>query len=105
MARVKALIDNEPNIGYNHIEAATSLSYGTIFNIIQEHLNMKKIASRRVPHDLTVANQKARVQLCKGNLAKLKENKWRLSDIVTGDRSWFYRISSCFEPKENPFRA
>ena len=26
IARVKALIDNEPNIGYSHIEAATSLS-------------------------------------------------------------------------------
>ena len=46
---------------------------------------MKKIASRWVLHDLTATDQKARVQLCKGNLAKLKENKWRSSNIVTGD--------------------
>ena len=61
---LKALIESEPNIGYSHIEAATSLLYSTIFNIIQGHLYMKNIALSWVPHDLTEANQKERVQLC-----------------------------------------
>ena len=31
-----------------------------------------------------------RVQLYKENLAIIKEKKWRLSDILTGDEPWFY---------------
>ena len=88
--RVRALIDDDRYIGYSHIEAETSLSYGTIFKIINENLKMKKIASRWVPHDLTEGQKMKRVQLCKENLAMIKEEKWRLSDIITGDESWFY---------------
>ena len=28
--------------------------------------------------------------MCEENLAKFKEGKWRLSDVLTGDESWFY---------------
>ena len=32
--RVKALINDDRNISYGHIQAETSLSYGTIFKVI-----------------------------------------------------------------------
>ena len=54
------------------------------------HLKMKKLTSRWVPHKLTEKNRNDRVRMCEENLAKFKEGKWRLSDVVTGDESWFY---------------
>ena len=87
---VKSLIDNNPWCNYDEIEAETSLSRGTIFNIIHEKLKLKKLTSRWVPHELTEKNRLERVRCCKENLAKFKENKWRLGDVVTGDECWVY---------------
>jgi [histone H3]-lysine36 N-dimethyltransferase SETMAR len=90
IGRVRDVIENNPWCSYDEIEAETSLSRGTIFNIIHDTLHMKKITSRWVPHELSDKNRKDRVQICKQNLAKFKEGSWRLYDVVTGDESWFY---------------
>lgn len=87
---VRGIIEEDRSIGYDNIVAQTSLSAGTIHKIIHEELKMKKIASRWVPHDLTDENRKARVAICKKNLALIKSGSWRLGDILTGDESWFY---------------
>jgi hypothetical protein len=50
----------------------------------------KKISSRWIPHELTEKNRKERVRICKQNLEKFKSNKWKLSDVVTGDECWFF---------------
>ena len=88
--QVKVLIDENPNIGYAHIEAQTSLSYGTINKIIHDHLLLKKISARWVPHELSKKNREDRVHHCEYNLAMIDSKKWRLGDINTGDESWFY---------------
>jgi [histone H3]-lysine36 N-dimethyltransferase SETMAR len=88
--RVRAVIENDPWCSYDEIEAETSLSRGTIHTIIHDHLKMRKLTSRWVPHELTEKNRQDRVRICQENLAKFKEGKWRLSDVVTGDESWFY---------------
>ena len=88
--RIRKVIDNNPWSTYDDIEAETLLSRGTIQTIIHDHLKLKKITSRWVPHQLSEENRKERVRICKENLAKFKENKWRLADVVTGDQSWFY---------------
>ena len=54
------------------------------------HLKMRKLTSRWVPHELTEKNRQDRVRVCEENLAKFKDGKWRLCDVVTGDESWFY---------------
>jgi histone-lysine N-methyltransferase SETMAR len=88
--RVRAVIENDPWCSYDEIEAETSLSRGTIHTIIHMHLKMRKLTSRWVPHELTEKNRQDRVRMCEKNLAKFEESKWRLSDVVTGDESWFY---------------
>ena len=67
-----------------------SLSRGTIHTIIHDHLKKKKVTSRWVLHELNEKNLQDRVRICRENLAKIKDNKWRLGDIITGDESWFY---------------
>lgn len=88
--RVRTVIESDPWCTFDEIEAETSLSRGTIQSIIHDHLKLRKLTSRWVPHQLTDKNREDRVRMCQENLAKFKENKWRLSDVVTGDESWFY---------------
>ena len=80
----------DPHSTYNEIEAFTSLSRGTIYNIIHEHLKLRKVVARWVPHELTDENRRKRAEDCRENLKMFREGKWRLCDVVTGDESWFF---------------
>jgi len=88
--KIDQLIEENPWITYDEIEALSSLSRGTIQTIIHDCLKLKKITSRWVPHELSEKNRKDRVRICQENLAKFKEGKWRLCDVITGDEAWFY---------------
>ena len=87
---VRQLINDDPHISLHHLEAQTSLSYGSIETIIHKHLHLRKLASRWVPHLLTASQKAKRLAFCKQNLAKFNEGKWRLCDVFTGDESWIY---------------
>ena len=88
--RVRYVIDEDTWCSYDEIEAQTNLSRYVIFKILHDHLRMRKLASRWIPHELTEKNRKIRVEMCRKNLAKFTENKWRLGDVITGDESWFF---------------
>ena len=89
---MRTLIEDNPNISYKQIEASTLYSAGTINKIIHAHLKLRKITSRWVPYDLNSDQKALCVTICKENLAKFKEGKWRICDIITGDESWIYHM-------------
>ena len=66
---VRHLINNDPHSTYDEIIAETSLSYGTIEQIVHDCLKMKKVTCGWVPHQLT---HEQRVKLCRENLAKFQ---------------------------------
>jgi len=73
----------DPHSTYNEIEALTPLSRGTIYNIIHEHLKLRKVIARWVSHELTDENRRKRVEDCHENLKMFREGKWRLcSEII-----------------------
>ena len=80
----------DPHSTYNEIEAFTSLSRGTIYNIIHEHLKLRKVVARWVPHELTDEDRRKRVEDCCENLKMFRKGKRRLCDEVTGDESCFF---------------
>ena len=88
---VQNVIDEDPHSTYDDIEAQTLLSRGTIERIIHDHLRMRKVTSRWVPHELTPFQKQLRVQICRENLAKFRNHSWRLCDILTGDETWIYQ--------------
>ena len=53
-------------------------------------MKLRKLASRWIPHELTKTQKRKRVEICQKNLAKFKEGKWRLCDVITGDELWIY---------------
>lgn len=87
---VQSLIEADPHSTYDDIEAETTLSRGVIEIIIHKHLKMKKVASRWVPHNLTLGQKKERVRVCQENLEKFRNGSWRLYDVITGDETWIY---------------
>ena len=84
---VRQVITNDPHSTYDDIITETFLSHGTIERIIHDHLKLRKVTSRWVPHQLTAEQKKERVKLCRENLAKFRAGSWRLCDIITGDET------------------
>jgi len=87
---VRSIIEADPHSTYDDIEAETELSRGTIENIIHDHLKLRKVTSRWVPHQLTSYQKQERVRICRENLDRFLSNSWRLCNIITGDETWIY---------------
>ncbi len=82
---VDSLIMENPRISYDILEEQTGLCFGTLHNIITEHLDMRKKANRWVPHFLSNENKKKRLDFANQMLHKLDSGQWRLDEILTGD--------------------
>ena len=58
---------------------------------IHSHLTVKKMCSRWIPHNLSIAQKKDRVDRSKEMLQKYdREASKQIYDIVTEDESWIY---------------
>jgi hypothetical protein len=86
----KAVIDDNPYASYDQIQEETLLCHGTINTIIHDHLRLRNIRSRWVPHLLNYEAQQKRVKICQENLKKHESGECRLCDILTGDDCWIY---------------
>ena len=58
---VQKLIIQDRHVAYCEIEATLGISFTNIYKILHEHLAMKKICSRWIPHNLKKAQEDARV--------------------------------------------
>ena len=61
--RIRTLIEEIPNISIHEIEAETSLSYGTIQNILTNKLKMRKLTSRWAPPPINRSPENRKGQL------------------------------------------
>ncbi|CAF4213127.1 unnamed protein product, partial [Rotaria sordida] len=87
---VKDLVNNDPHISIDYIAAILDISHGSVDAILKQHLGLRKITSKWVPHKLTQEQRQRRIDICIENLQKLESGTWRLCDIVTGDETWIY---------------
>ena len=93
---VRELIMQDRHVTYREIEASLGISSTSIHSILHGHLAVKKVCSRWIPHNLTVAQKKARVDWCKEILKKYNRGVSKdVYKIVTGDESWIY----AYEPE------
>ena len=93
---VRELIMQDRHVTYLQIEACLCISPTSIHSILHEHLAVKKVCSRWIPHNLTIAQKKARVDWCKEMLKKYDRGASKdVYKIVTGDESWIY----AYEPE------
>lgn len=93
---VRELIVQDRHVTYREIEASLGISTTSIHSILHEHLAVKKVCCRWIPHNLTIAQKKARVDWCKEMLKKFDRGASKdVYKIVTGDESWIY----AYEPE------
>ena len=73
------------------IAKKVSISNECVFNILHEHLGMKKLSARWVPRLLTVDQKRNRVTISKKCLDKFKRNSNEfLRRYVTVDETWIH---------------
>ena len=85
---VRELIMQDRQVVYREIEASLGIPSTSIHSILHEHLAIKKICSRWIPHNLTIAEKKIRIDWCKEMLEKYEGGA--LNDvykIIIGDES------------------
>ncbi|GFR59576.1 transposase [Elysia marginata] len=87
---IKKDIDEHPHTSVRELSDTNGLSYRTVHTIITEHLRMKKVCARWIPHLLMVEQKRARVRCATEFLNRFEPHgPKKLSDIVTGDETWF----------------
>jgi hypothetical protein len=89
--RVRQLIKDQRNITYEEIEETLGIGAAAVKTILHEHLRVRKIASRWVPHLLSEDQKQARVDWCHFMLKKFDGGRSKsVWNIFTGDESWIY---------------
>ncbi|GFS21926.1 transposase [Elysia marginata] len=92
IASIKKDIDEGPHISVREKSNTNGISYGTVHTTIIEHIRMKKVRARWIPHLLTVDQKRERVRSATKFLNTCMfepHGPHRLFDIVTGDETWF----------------
>uniref|UniRef100_A0A0K2U786 Mariner transposase [Bombyx mori] n=1 Tax=Lepeophtheirus salmonis TaxID=72036 RepID=A0A0K2U786_LEPSM len=101
------------SVTYREIEASLGISSTSIHSILHVHLAVKKVCSRWMSQNLTIAQKKARIDWCKEMLKKYTRGASKdVYKIVTDDESWIYAYepetkqqSSVFEDLRKKMRA
>lgn len=93
---VSELVLQDRHVTYREIEVSLGISGTSIHSILHEHLAVKKICLRWIPHNLTIAQKQARVNWSQKMLKKFDRGASKhVYDIMTGDESWIY----AYEPE------
>lgn len=89
-------IKQDRHVTYREIEASLGISMTSINKILHEHLSVKKLCSRWIPHNLTIVQKQDRVDWCQKILEKYNHGLSKaVYNIYTGDESWIY----AYEPE------
>lgn len=89
VTQIKALLDKDRRITIRELQDRVDCSYGTVFNIIHQDLNMRRLCARWIPKMLNSEQKEQRVQCCTQFLQRLElEGDDFLERIVTVDETW-----------------
>lgn len=112
---VQKLIEQDRHVTYLEIKATLGISATSIHKILHEHLMVRKLCARWIPHKLTDTQKKVRVGWCHEMLEKFNRGASKsVYYIVTGDESWIYAYEPetkkqstvwVFEFEENPTKV
>lgn len=94
---VRSMIEQDRHCTYREIQSCLGISLTSIQTILHDHLSVRKLSCRWIPHILTAAEKETRVMWCKEMLRRFKGGQSNaVFDIVTGDETWIY----CYEPEK-----
>ena len=86
---IQELLNKDRRITLRELAARTDCSYGKVFNIVHEQLNMRRISARWIPKMLTDDQKQMRKESCKRILGRFqREGSNFMERIVTVDETW-----------------
>lgn len=89
--RVSEMIKENRNLTYDEITDTLGIGAAAVNSILHDHLGVRKIASRWIPHLLTDDQKQRRVDWCKFMMEKFDNGRSKsVFEIVTGDETWIY---------------
>lgn len=89
VAAVKKLIEEDNKTTYAVIEHQLKIGSSAVRTIIHDHLHLKKVLTRFVPHHLSDFQKAERVRICHETLNFLNNGGHQIfSKIVTGDETY-----------------
>lgn len=107
--RISDVMENDGRVTVAELADLFDVSSGTIFTILTDHLEMRRVAARWIPRLLTENDKTKRVQLSKTFLWRYSHEKDFLDRIVTTDETWLYHYdpetkqqSSAWKRKTSP---
>lgn len=89
--KVREFIKAEPKSSLRYMEMELNISRDSIHRILTDHLGLRKVCARFVPHKLTDDQKLLRVQHSKDIIKEAKKDKNFLYNIVTGDETWCFQ--------------
>lgn len=90
---VRNLVEDDPRITESMISTHLNIGSAAVDTILHEHLRMRKLCARWIPHVLTDAQKRARVEFCRFFINRYENaSKQRLAEVITGDETWLYHF-------------
>lgn len=86
--KVNALMENERRWTCTEIAESLDLSKSSVHRILTDHLNMRKLSARWVPHNLTNDQKSERVRISRHLLRRHQQDGDFLDRIIAIDESW-----------------
>ena len=88
ISAVESLIKEDQRRTYKDIEGTLEISSPSVSTILHQHLRVRKISSRWVPHHLSDVLKCTRVEWCTEMLKRFNNgDSRRVSDIVTDEET------------------
>ena len=93
---IKELLDIDRHITVREVSQRVDCSVGTVYTIIQDNLNMRRLCTRWIPKMLSECQKTQRVESCRRFVQQFEqEGEDFLSRIVTADETWI----TLYEPE------
>ena len=94
---VRNMIDEDRHVTVRSIQATLKIGVKAINTILHQHLMVRKLCARWIPHHLTPVQKEYRVQWCRSTLDRFRRGSSNLVyNIITGDETWVY----CYDPEK-----
>lgn len=94
VAEIDAVLKKNRRVSLTELEGSFNLSRGTLWNIVHEQLDYRKVCSRWVPRQLTEDHKSGRMGSSLNFLQRYaEEGESFLGRIVTGDETWVHHYS------------
>ncbi|XP_011880667.1 PREDICTED: putative uncharacterized protein FLJ37770 [Vollenhovia emeryi] len=88
--RVRDCVNSDRRLSLHLIAETLNMTKTTVYRIVTEDLNMKKVCAKLVPKVLTDEQKDVRVLRCQELLELCENDPNFLNSVITGDESWIF---------------